>query len=201
MAHRGLQLDRLKPGNYVLEVTVTDDQGRRSVERSGHVRVGEISGVVDHGARARAYESGRSHRRLRGRSESHRSACDSSDRTGPRCGPRTSGAWSCRRRRRRRRASRAPARAALRFPTEQPRADEQAAIDRIRRVVGRVRGEEGGQREHALPVPRIQRDGADASTAHGREEISTVDWRELGPGYDVLERSSSSNVPVPSKTT
>ncbi len=28
-AHRGLQLDRLKPGNYVLEVTVTDDQGRK----------------------------------------------------------------------------------------------------------------------------------------------------------------------------
>jgi GWxTD domain-containing protein len=28
-AHRGLQLDRLKPGHYVLEVTVTDDQGRR----------------------------------------------------------------------------------------------------------------------------------------------------------------------------
>lgn len=28
-AHRGLQLDRLKPGGYVLEVTVTDDQGRR----------------------------------------------------------------------------------------------------------------------------------------------------------------------------
>jgi GWxTD domain-containing protein len=28
-AHRGLQLDRLKPGNYVLEVTVTDEDGRR----------------------------------------------------------------------------------------------------------------------------------------------------------------------------
>ena len=28
-AHRGLQLERLKPGNYVLEVTVTDDKGRR----------------------------------------------------------------------------------------------------------------------------------------------------------------------------
>jgi len=28
-AHRGLQLDQLKPGSYVLEVTVTDDQGRR----------------------------------------------------------------------------------------------------------------------------------------------------------------------------
>jgi GWxTD domain-containing protein len=28
-AHRGLQLDRLKPGNYVLEVTVADDQGRK----------------------------------------------------------------------------------------------------------------------------------------------------------------------------
>jgi len=28
-AHRGLQLDRLKPGGYVLEVTVTDDKGRR----------------------------------------------------------------------------------------------------------------------------------------------------------------------------
>jgi GWxTD domain-containing protein len=28
-AHRGLQLERLKPGNYVLEVTVTDDRGRR----------------------------------------------------------------------------------------------------------------------------------------------------------------------------
>jgi GWxTD domain-containing protein len=28
-AHRGLQLERLKPGNYALEVTVTDDQGRR----------------------------------------------------------------------------------------------------------------------------------------------------------------------------
>jgi hypothetical protein len=28
-AHRGLQLDRLKPGNYVLEVSVTDDQGRK----------------------------------------------------------------------------------------------------------------------------------------------------------------------------
>jgi GWxTD domain-containing protein len=28
-AHRGLQLDRLKPGNYVLEVTVTDGEGRR----------------------------------------------------------------------------------------------------------------------------------------------------------------------------
>jgi len=27
--HRGLQLDHLKPGNYVLEVTVTDDQGRK----------------------------------------------------------------------------------------------------------------------------------------------------------------------------
>jgi hypothetical protein len=28
-AHRGLQLDRLKPGNYVLEVTVTDGEGRK----------------------------------------------------------------------------------------------------------------------------------------------------------------------------
>jgi hypothetical protein len=28
-AHRGLQLDRLKPGNYVLEVTVTDAEGRK----------------------------------------------------------------------------------------------------------------------------------------------------------------------------
>jgi GWxTD domain-containing protein len=28
-AHRGLQLDRLKPGNYVLEMTVTDDLGRK----------------------------------------------------------------------------------------------------------------------------------------------------------------------------
>ena len=28
-AHRGLQLERLKPGNYVLEVTVTDRAGRR----------------------------------------------------------------------------------------------------------------------------------------------------------------------------
>ena len=28
-AHRGLQLDRLKPGNYVLEMTVTDDKGRK----------------------------------------------------------------------------------------------------------------------------------------------------------------------------
>ena len=28
-AHRGLQLERLKPGSYVLEVTVTDDQGRK----------------------------------------------------------------------------------------------------------------------------------------------------------------------------
>jgi hypothetical protein len=28
-AHRGLKLDRLKPGNYVLEVTVTDEQGRK----------------------------------------------------------------------------------------------------------------------------------------------------------------------------
>jgi GWxTD domain-containing protein len=28
-AHRGLQLERLKPGNYVLEVTVTDEEGRR----------------------------------------------------------------------------------------------------------------------------------------------------------------------------
>ena len=28
-AHRGLQLERLKPGNYVLEVTVTDEDGRR----------------------------------------------------------------------------------------------------------------------------------------------------------------------------
>ncbi|MBA3497306.1 MAG: GWxTD domain-containing protein [Gemmatimonadales bacterium] len=28
-AHRGLQLDRLKPGNYVLEVTVTDKAGRK----------------------------------------------------------------------------------------------------------------------------------------------------------------------------
>jgi hypothetical protein len=27
--HRGLQLERLKPGNYVLEVTVSDDRGRR----------------------------------------------------------------------------------------------------------------------------------------------------------------------------
>jgi GWxTD domain-containing protein len=27
--HRGLQLDRLKPGSYVLEVTVTDDEGRK----------------------------------------------------------------------------------------------------------------------------------------------------------------------------
>ena len=28
-AHRGLQLERLKPGKYVLEVTVTDDEGRK----------------------------------------------------------------------------------------------------------------------------------------------------------------------------
>ena len=28
-AHRGLQLDRLKPGSYVLELTVTDKEGRR----------------------------------------------------------------------------------------------------------------------------------------------------------------------------
>ena len=28
-AHRGLQLDRLKPGNYVLELTVSDKEGRR----------------------------------------------------------------------------------------------------------------------------------------------------------------------------
>ena len=28
-AHRGLQLQRLKPGNYVLEVTVADDKGRK----------------------------------------------------------------------------------------------------------------------------------------------------------------------------
>jgi GWxTD domain-containing protein len=28
-AHRGLQLERLKPGNYVLEVTVTDTEGRK----------------------------------------------------------------------------------------------------------------------------------------------------------------------------
>jgi GWxTD domain-containing protein len=28
-AHRGLQLERLKPGNYVLEVTVTDSEGRK----------------------------------------------------------------------------------------------------------------------------------------------------------------------------
>jgi hypothetical protein len=27
-AHRGLKLDRLKPGNYVLEMTVTDGEGR-----------------------------------------------------------------------------------------------------------------------------------------------------------------------------
>ena len=27
--HRGLQLDRLKKGNYVLELTVTDDEGRK----------------------------------------------------------------------------------------------------------------------------------------------------------------------------
>ena len=32
-AHRGLQLDRLKPGNYVLEVTVADDQGRKDQRR------------------------------------------------------------------------------------------------------------------------------------------------------------------------
>jgi hypothetical protein len=28
-AHRGLRLERLKPGNYLLEVTVTDDEGRK----------------------------------------------------------------------------------------------------------------------------------------------------------------------------
>jgi hypothetical protein len=27
--HRGLQLDRLKPGSYVLEVTVADSEGRK----------------------------------------------------------------------------------------------------------------------------------------------------------------------------
>jgi len=28
-AHRGLKLDRLKPGHYVLELTVTDQEGRK----------------------------------------------------------------------------------------------------------------------------------------------------------------------------
>jgi GWxTD domain-containing protein len=32
-AHRGLQLDRLKPGNYVLEVTVADAEGRKDQRR------------------------------------------------------------------------------------------------------------------------------------------------------------------------
>jgi GWxTD domain-containing protein len=41
-AHRGLQLEKLKPGNYVLEVTVTDGQGRRD-QRSRPFQVIEES--------------------------------------------------------------------------------------------------------------------------------------------------------------
>jgi hypothetical protein len=40
-AHRGLQLDRLKPGSYVLEVTVSDSAGRKDRRVRGFQVVGE----------------------------------------------------------------------------------------------------------------------------------------------------------------